>query len=46
MSTRSSWGGTATSGTGDSSISWKEEGLERVIQSTAKRLFVSGPRNF
>lgn len=46
VSTLSSWGGTATSGTGDSSISWKEEGLERVIQSTDKRLFVSGPRNF
>lgn len=46
VSTLSSWGGTATSGTGESSISWKEEGLERVIQSTDKRLFVSGTRNF
>lgn len=46
VSTLSSWGDTATSGTGDSSISWKEEGLERVMRSTDKRLLPSGSCNF
>lgn len=42
----SSYGDTVTSGTVDSSVSWNDEGLERIMKSDDRGLFPSDTRRF